>query len=110
VKKKVAELEGGAELDAWVVRALGGSALVDSLDALSLTRRVLIDPSTNWAYGGPIIERERIDISHLSGHESWLAKAPGATKSEIGDTPLIAAMRAFVASVYGEEVETEERS
>lgn len=64
-------------------------------------------PSNDWAQGGPIIEREGIQIQkHLSG---WVALPEGAEFSEEnyqeGETPLIAAMRCFVASKLGEEVE-----
>jgi hypothetical protein len=67
-------------------------------------------PSTDWAVGGPIIEREVIGITPLSvGAPSnqrpagWLGDAMGVTC--IGSTALIAAMRAYVASRLGDEVE-----
>lgn len=52
-------------------------------------------PSSSWGQGGPIIERERIDVVTTS--DAWAAKC-GAGASVGGPTPLIAAMRAFVAS------------
>lgn len=76
-------------------------------------------PSTNWAHGGPIIERERIATSPLPNN-SWRAYAPMGTRVlhglEIfdwqhkgnGPTPLIAAMRCFVASKMGDEIEVPE--
>jgi hypothetical protein len=61
--------------------------------------------STNWIFGGPIIERERINLepfSNING-EQW--SADGEWDSP---TPLIAAMRCYVASKLGDEVEIPE--
>lgn len=68
------------------------------------------EPSTNWTQGGPIIERERIQLQPHRTGDGWLAttlprdvRIPGAFA--IGPTLLIAAMRAYVASKFGETVE-----
>ena len=58
-------------------------------------------PSTNWGQGGPIIEREGIAI-YLYGDGEWQAVLE---KEYEGPTPLVAAMRCYVASKLGEEVE-----
>lgn len=64
--------------------------------------------STNWSQGGPIIEREGINIGcHLDGAE-WVARNYWGEYESIGPTPLIAAMRCFVASRLGDEVEIPE--
>lgn len=58
--------------------------------------------STNWSQGGPIIEREQIDIQcfpRKSGGVVW------RTFHADGPTPLIAAMRCFVALRLGDEVD-----
>jgi len=60
-------------------------------------------PSRFWHQGGPIIERERINVS-CGKRGDWWASMALNEKIE-GPTPLIAAMRAFVASKFGEEVE-----
>ncbi len=66
-------------------------------------------PSSDWAMGGPIIERERITV--LPAHDmvslsDWRASTDRLlTTQHEGPTPLIAAMRAFVASKLGDEVE-----
>jgi hypothetical protein len=73
--------------------------------------------STDWKCGGPIIERERIALVHVSKPdlydefgdrpawpETWQARI-GARALERGHTPLIAAMRAYVASKFGATVE-----
>jgi hypothetical protein len=57
--------------------------------------------STDWAQGGPIIEREGIDLVKMHG-SGWHAELKRIAH---GPTPLIAAMRAYVASKLGDEVE-----
>jgi hypothetical protein len=65
-----------------------------------------------WAQGGPIIEREIISVSHDTAGRSveWAAWTPAPIRDEAeafgyGPTPLIAAMRCYVASKLGDEVE-----
>ena len=64
------------------------------------------NPSSNWAQGGPIIERERIGIEIHPGCESWISFCRGVIFT--GSTPLIAAMRCYVSSKLGDEVEIPE--
>jgi hypothetical protein len=61
--------------------------------------------STDWAQGGPIIQREKINLQSIlcDAHEFWTATMY-LSESE-GPTPLIAAMRCYVASKLGDEVE-----
>ena len=67
--------------------------------------------STDWAQGGPIIERERIAVVYepsmvYDDSCRWKALwAMGDEAHEFGPTPLIAAMRCYVASKLGDEVE-----
>ena len=71
-------------------------------------------PSTLWSHGGPIIERERVVLvyaDHWRDFKGWMAfdytcfeHVFTPTKGE-DETPLIAAMRAFVAIKLGDEVE-----
>ena len=70
------------------------------------------NPSKNWALAGPMIESVRIDLRHrhdvngrLAGTCFAWAKYKG--KEQHGPTDLIAAMRALVASVYGDTVPDE---
>ena len=58
--------------------------------------------STDWAQGGPIIEREKIAL-WLNGNDEWTAT--DGLKTTTGVSPLIAAMRCYVASKIGEETE-----
>jgi len=65
-------------------------------------------PWKNWAQGGPIIEREGITVFCVDDYE-WAASF-GATQyfkneTPLSPTPLIAAMRCFVASRLGDEVD-----
>ena len=61
--------------------------------------------SADWAQGGPIIERERIELEH-DGFQWWARIR--ADEDFSGPTPLIAAMRCYVASVLGDEVDVPE--
>lgn len=64
-------------------------------------------PSTDWEMGGPIIERERITVRADFSTEQpgeWAAMCKAGGYGE-GPTFLIAAMRAYVASKLGDEVE-----
>lgn len=76
-------------------------------------RRVLVDGfySTSWREGGPIIEKEHIRISqyrdNLSFWEADIVTDRGG-KFYQGPTPLIAAMRCYVASKLGDEVDIPE--
>lgn len=66
----------------------------------------LFQPSTDWAQGGPIIERERID-SYYNGEWNACCKSDqnGHPDYWKGPTPLAAAMRCFVASRLGDDVD-----
>jgi len=58
--------------------------------------------STRWEFGGTIIEREKIELE-WSGSDWWAMIR--ADEETCGFTPLIAAMRCYVASKLGDEVE-----
>jgi len=82
--------------------------------------------STDWAQAGPIIEREKIELSAYSGcweARYWEGRAaalqglpPDVAAStlrarkiplsvaRVGPTPLVAAMRCFVAGKLGDDV------
>jgi hypothetical protein len=67
-------------------------------------------PSTDWALGGPIIEREGISVCP-DEIAPWCAFFDHGTAEYVfytGETPLIAAMRCYVASKLGDEVEIPE--
>jgi hypothetical protein len=68
-------------------------------------------PSTDWAQGGRIIEREKIGLKFWGC--AWDARCAYENDDDdvvrqaegTGETPLIAAMRCYVASELGDEVE-----
>jgi len=64
-------------------------------------------PSTDWSQGGPIIEHEKIDV-WVHARKEWSASTDKARTEHRGSTPLIAAMRCYVASKLGDEVEIPE--
>ena len=64
--------------------------------------------SANWSQGGPIIEREKIALSQFTqkdGKVIWSASAFIVKRHGYGPTPLIAAMRCYVAYKLGDEVD-----
>lgn len=104
----------GAQLDYWVGRAEGadfGPEWDQGPDYVMIgghsgRRPERYSPSTDWAQGGPIIERERISVNdggfYYPGRRSaWI----DASFTAYGPTPLVAAMRAYVASKFGNEVQ-----
>jgi hypothetical protein len=115
VKLKTSELQGEA-LDRMVA---------EYEDEMFFT--FLRQPSTDWAQGGPIIEREKIGVwwaTHYVDEDGveygnhWYAEV-GCTDENAdsrycgvadGPTPLIAAMRCYVASKLGDEVEVPDES
>ena len=112
MKIKTSELSG-EQLD-WAVAKCEGQEVVFEDGELCLPSSYFKDgdpykPSTNWGQGGPIIEREEIKVGPQihSGWEStvWENCRPISSK---GPTPLVAAMRCYVASKLGDEIEIPE--
>jgi hypothetical protein len=61
---------------------------------------------TDWAHGGPIIEREKIELVPSIDGKVWYAESlDRKARIERCPTPLIAAMRCFVTSKLGDEIE-----
>lgn len=104
-RRDVATLEGAA-LE-WAVASIEYPE-----DALVVEPELWADLSmpyeftTNWRYGGPIIDREHMALNPAMGG-GYVAHIPriGARSHQLGPTALVAAMRCFVASRYGAEVE-----
>jgi len=66
-------------------------------------------PSSNWIQGGPIIERERLSLLLIDKTGGWAARTEAYPPAYVqGETPLIAAMRCYVASKLGDEVQIPE--
>ncbi len=107
----------GDWVDTAIYKVPGKSYLIE--------RRVPLYSSA-WEHGGPIIEREKIDVCltpspnqyEVRAYHKWLARAfkhapLRPTQKQInaasvwrhGPTPLHAAMSAYIASKFGKEVE-----
>ncbi|MDD2741243.1 MAG: DUF2591 family protein [Rhodocyclaceae bacterium] len=115
---KTSELVGVA-LD-WAVAKCEGRQWPDP--AAKYLGEQYFKPSTDWAFGGPIIEREGIDIQQVFGGGcegsfsqpiGWQAKrhTNGGVinpRGFIAQTPLIAAMRCYCQAKLGDEVDVPE--
>lgn len=102
----------GAELDAAVAKALGWIRFTPPGENVEWwgtknKRRIYwsvgaFSPTRNWEQAGPIIERERLQLDpyDIPGDVDgrWFAKSYKKDIEGWGPTPLIAAMRVFVAS------------
>jgi hypothetical protein len=63
--------------------------------------------STDWSQAGPIIERECIELTCTDEWKAFM-RFQSNPCDEDGPTPLIAAMRCYVASKLGDDVEIPE--
>jgi hypothetical protein len=116
---KTSELTGHA-LD-WAVASIELTGHDDYTNVLMVTvgddNDWKYNPSGDWSQGGSIIEREKIGIQRCiraCEYHGWLALKDYSFEASVpeettwGDTPLIAAMRCYVASKLGDEVEIPE--
>lgn len=122
MKIKTSELTGAA-LD-WAVAKAEGLIDADIKVGKATTKAVVLDgphgpvdmrsgeyfrPSTDWSQGGPISDRERISTEWSPLWGCWAARdLRNAAFSFMGPTALVAAMRCYVASKLGDEVEVPE--
>ena len=103
---KTSELTG-ATLDWAVAKCEGIDYMKDDVRFRGAYARKY---STDWSQGGAIIEREGISLSRRGEHSwsVWGAVLNDFEFDEEGETPLIAAMRCYVAFKLGDEVELPE--
>ena len=107
---KTSELTGAA-LD-WAVAKCerSGVTVIDSAGKLRVVGGSEYSPSTSWSLMGPIIEREFITLDYdcFGPQPIWIGThhAFDGTRGQhrFGDSPLVAAARAYVASQLGDEV------
>jgi hypothetical protein len=134
---KVSEAEGAA-LDWLVAKCEGALAPLGNVQVIDNKRplicvagdpehggsRVYYAPSSDWAQGGPIIEREdiafrkyhRTDSAAHGTHYARICRESGTMVGwhkttgfqHTGPTPLVAAMRCYVSSRLGDTVEVPE--
>jgi hypothetical protein len=94
---KTSELSG-MQLDWAVAKAEGypdEDILVDYLNY-----------STDWRLGGSLIEREAINTEWTGiPNAQWFASMESENLEAHGSTPLVAAMRCYVASRLGDEID-----
>ena len=108
MKIKTSELTGAA-LDWAVATCEGAYAPIVDTDADGTMRinygGMYPEWSSDWAHGGPIIERERLGLGHVisEGNSYWIAV--GYVAEECGPNVLTAAMRCYVASKLGDVVD-----
>lgn len=113
---KVSHLEGDV-LDRFVARAEGLKLIVLHNEYFDgwYVETPPIEPqavscySTRWDDGGPIIGQSRmtIEFDSLPGGDTYTAIQPDSQYFMSGKTHLIAAMRCYIASKFGEEVADE---
>lgn len=77
-----------------------------------LAPRCYFHPSSNWSQGGPILEREKI-TTVIFRSDDWISEIWERERGRrlargTGPTLLVAAMRCYVASKLGDEVEVPE--
>ncbi|NWF45390.1 DUF2591 domain-containing protein [Hydrogenophaga sp. D2P1] len=123
MKHKTSELSGSL-LDAAVAKAecievaqcRGGYLAYAESARIHAYSAKQYSPSTDWAQGGPLIEREEISLicPLFDSRLKWIAGVNASVSSrealemdhqQEGETALIAAMRCFVASKLGDEVD-----
>jgi hypothetical protein len=103
------------QLDLWVAKAEGlevrYTAAREYWRVLGELEEIQWLPHRDWSQAGPIIEREGIGFFRASspdageyGDEPWVASDAQDQCTYRGATPLIAAMRVYVASKYGDNV------
>jgi Protein of unknown function (DUF2591) len=92
------------------------------LKVYGVGRNTHLHPSTDWSQGGPIIEREKLGVwfsdevidedGNILREVCWYCETSCTADNgdepyqcDTGPTPLIAAMRCYVASKLGDEVD-----
>jgi hypothetical protein len=101
----------GAALD-WAVAKCEGfdpETLNTKTGVVYSLRYGVYRPSSDWAQGGPIIEREGIGLDQYADYPQWQAFTPAPEQQSgqavcNGPTPLIAAMRCYCVSKLGDTI------
>lgn len=118
MKIKTSELTGPA-LDWAVWKCTGGAAAYPKTASGAAFLKLwkgnsakYIHPSTDWAQGGPTKERHKINTGYNDAGQpvAWIGHVSDydVVPMFYGPTELIAAMRCYVASRLGDEVDVPE--
>lgn len=112
---KTSELQR-TQLD-WAVAQALHLNITKVAGVVYVNRNVFL-PSVYWEQGGPIIEREKITVVFRIMRDGstnyWATTEPNDLRTDYepvgldGPTPLIAAMRCYVASKLGDTIEIPE--
>lgn len=109
---KTSELTGVA-LD-WAVAEASGTPIYrdgKTLYRMDVDGGIYWQPSIDWAQGGAIIEREGMGVWMYQWNDQgepesgWYAEDKDGDHVQKGAAPLTAAMRSYVASKLGDDVE-----
>ena len=101
-----------AELDLWAAWA-AGACDARVTDGVCMLAGAQYRPSSDWKDGGRIIEREQISVWRYPDLDAWHAamqfdvpRDGFLTLSHYyqGPSPLVAAMRCFIAARFGDEI------
>ena len=110
MKTKTSELTGAA-LD-WAVAKCEGRSEPEVVNNFAVAWYTWGNThySTDWAQGGPIIEREKMDFKWVTATQcracyEWLDED---FHEGHGPTPLIAAMRCYCCAKLGDEIDIPE--
>ena len=101
----------GAALDWAVAKCEGFEVAFTTNEEVMILREGVtdyFDPHRNWGWGGPIVERMLKDgllVYALPETSRWIASVDKPSRFFHGPTLLIAAMRCYVASKLGDEVD-----
>lgn len=99
----VAKCEGGPYRGKGKQYATDGTGVVDGPCRYYFFQAT--DFSSDWKLGGPIVERERIELGSYADQWQATIHADYGSLYHRGPTPLVAAMRCYVASKLGDTVE-----
>jgi hypothetical protein len=103
----------GAALD-WAIALIEGVTVAIASPQYGTDWRIYkprfggkYSPSTDWAFGGPLIQKYGCHLNHILATDSWQAncwdgRIPGHAPRE---TPLIAACLAIVSAKLGDTVQ-----
>jgi hypothetical protein len=92
----------------WAVTKALGQEFFQPDNPINRPQSYTFRPSSNWGDGGAILEREAISTTWRGPNEWWACFGDPTEEETMGLTgpsPLIAAMRCYVASKLGDEVD-----